>query len=103
MAKLVDLFASKYGRLTMGVPILEVGEYEVKKFVILENENYMQFLYLDTDKGLFKTASRNLIMSITWGLGNLMQEQFNKGETVLVEVVNQRKKTGKYGLSFRTV
>lgn len=103
MIKLIDIFATKYGRLVLGVPFLEVGEYEVKRFVILENEKYVKYLYLDTDKGLFRTASKNLISSILWGLGTLIQDQINKGETVLVEIVNQRKKTGKFGLAFRTV
>jgi hypothetical protein len=103
MIKLVDLFEQKYGKLILGIPLLEVGEYEVKNFFILDNADYIKYLYLDTELGMFKTASKNLIVSILGGLGVLLQEQFEKGQTVLIEVVNQRKKTGKFGLAIRTV
>jgi|SRR3972149_11757005 len=102
MKRLVDLFSEKYGTLTTGVPSLSVGMYEVKKYFILDNENYIKHLYLDTDKGLYKSSSKFLINSMIAGLGDIMQEQFDNNETVLIEVVNQRSKNGKFGLAIRT-
>lgn len=102
MIKLVDIF-KEYGKIFIYAPNLEVGEYEVKKFYLFDNSKYERYLYFDTTKGMFKTGSKNIISTIRGGLGDLLQTYFDKGETVLIEVVNRRKQTGQFGLVIRTV
>ena len=104
MMKLVNLFDQRYGKLVLGIPKITVGEYELKKYFIFDNEKSVKILYLDTIQGMYKTASKPMIRSLMFGgIGKLLQEQFDKGETVLVEIINQRKLSGKFGLAFRLI
>lgn len=103
MIKLVDLFEQKYNFLTKGVPDIEVGEYLVQNYVILDNDRFVKTVYFITDQGTFKTVSRAMIRSLYSGLGVILQEQFSKGESVLIEFVNKRTKSGQFGLGFRLV
>ena len=100
MIKLVDIFEKNFGPRFQGVPMLQVGTYEVKNFYIIDNAYYVKVLYLDTVEGMYKTESKNLLGIIFGGLGDLLKEQFKKGETVQIEIISQQPKNGRYGLSF---
>lgn len=102
MIKLVDIF-KQYGGMFTYAPNIEVGEYELKNFYLFDNAKYERCLYFDTTKGMFKTGSKNMISTIRGGLGDILQKYFEKGETVLIEIVNRRGVTGKFGLVIRTV
>lgn len=103
MIKLVEAFAEKYKYLTGGIPNLEVGEYELKNYYILDNVNFSKTVYLITDRGVYKTLSIAMLKSLYGVLGDFLKEEFAKGETVYVEVVNTRIANGRFGLAFRTV
>lgn len=104
MIKLTSLINENFGQIAKGVPILTVGEYEVKAYYVLDNDKFVKTLYFDTTIGFYMTTSTTLVSSIFAGFGKLLQDQFDKGETVLVEIVSKRAThNGKFGLAFRTV
>lgn len=103
MIKLVDAFKEKYSFLIGGVPDVEVGEYELKNYHIVDNEYFSKTIYLITDRGTYKTTSVAMLKSLYGLLGTFLQEQFANGETVLVEIVNTRISNGRYGVAFRVV
>lgn len=104
MIKLIDVFDQKFRFINTGIPLLEVGEYEVKAYYIFDDRNFTKTLFLDTTTGYYKSTSTTLVGSIFGGFGKLLQEQFDKGETVLVEIVSKRAThKGKFGLAFRSV
>ena len=103
MIRLLDLYDEKFKLFSLGIPILEVGEYELKSYCILDNHKFTKTVYFDTTTGLYQSTSTTLVASMFGGFGKILQEQFDKGETVLVEIINKKTISGKYGLAFRTV
>ena len=103
MIKLVDLYNEKFKLFNLGVPVLTVGEYELKSYCILDNHKFTKTIYFDTTTGLYQSTSTTLVASMFGGFGKLFQDQFDKGETVFVEIINTRTLRGKWGFAFRTV
>lgn len=102
MIRFIDIFEDKYGKFLKGVPELIPGEYEVKSYWIFDDEKFTKTIYFDTTIGMYKTVSRTLLSSFYWGIGKLLQDQFDNGETVLIEFINKQILSGKYGLGIRT-
>lgn len=100
MKTLSEIFKEKYNFIISSSLNLIPGDYVVKNFWIFDNAVFTKTLYLDTDKGYYKTVSRNLIGSLYGGMGEILKECFNNNESIKVEIINQKSKSGKYGLAF---
>jgi len=103
MIRLIDLYEVNFRKLFVGVSDLVVGEYEIKKYYIFDNEKFVKTVYFDTTIGMFKSTSLSLVSAMITGIGKILQEQFDKGETVFIEVVNMKSLRGKFGLTFRLI
>jgi len=100
MITLNEIFKKRYQFMIASAIDLVPGVYAVNNFHIIDNEVFTKTLYLDTDTGYYKTVSRTLIASLFGGIGKILKEYFDRNEPVQIEVINQRSKSGKYGLSF---
>lgn len=103
MIKLLDIIQSNYKFLTIPVPDLEVGTYQVKNYYLTEDSKFTKILYLDTDLGFFQTKSRVMIGLIYGIVGKIFDEAFENSQFVEVEIVNKRSVRGYMSLSFRLI
>lgn len=103
MIDLLEEIQTKYKFLTIEVPSLEVGNYEIKKYYLTQDSKLVKVLYLDTDIGFYQTKSRVMIGSMYGIIGKIFDYAFDHGETVKVEVVNKRSVNGYMSLAFRMV
>jgi len=87
MITLNEIFKKRYQFMIASAIDLVPGVYAVNNFHIIDN-------------GYYKTVSRTLIASLFGGIGKILKEYFDRNEPVQIEVINQRSKSGKYGLSF---
>lgn len=103
MIDLLSEVQKKYKFLTVPVPELKVGVYEIKKYFLTENSKFVKVLYFDTDLGFYQTKSMTLIGSMYGIVGRIFDNAIKNGETVKVEIVNHRSFNGYMRLAFRTV
>lgn len=79
---------------------LEAGVYHVKKFAIMDSENFEKILRLETLEGIFRTTSKAVVGSFAQSVGKLINQQLEKGvSNVEVEIVRKKANTGRWGLA----
>lgn len=103
MIDLLDEVQQNYKFLTVDVPDLKVGVYEIKNYFLTENANFIKVIYFDTDLGFYQSKSRALIGSMYGIVGRIFDNAIKNNEIIKVEIVNRRSSTGYMSLAFRTV
>lgn len=102
MIDLRQYLKENYNFLNYPVPELTVGFFEIKR-VFMSLDDFTPVIYFDTDVGLYQTKSRVLVKLFNGFIGSIINSIIDEGETVKVEVVNQRSVRGYMSLGFRLI